>query len=62
MKVSRSYEELRSAIDDYLADSTVDSQSRSRSKELECGPCDGLASKRAATALSNLVRYQCLVP
>ena len=62
VRVTGSYQELRSVIDGYLADPGLDSQGRALTKVQECGPCDGLASQRAATALSNLARHQCLVP
>ena len=62
VRVTRSFQELRAAIDDYLADPGLDSQGRALTKEQECGPGDGLASRRVAAALTNLVRNQSLSP
>ncbi len=62
VRLTQSYQELQAAIEAYLADPGLDAQGRSLTKNQECGPCDGLASQRAATALVNLVRHQCSAP
>lgn len=54
VRVVRSYAELESTIHRYLADPEADADGRRRTRERECGPCDGHASERVAQALADL--------
>ncbi len=55
VRVCGSSAELAAAVSDYLDDPGRDSDGRGRTRERECGACDGRASARVADALADLV-------
>jgi hypothetical protein len=55
VRVTRSFEEMADAISAYLDDPTLDAEGRANVRRQETGPADGLASKRVAEALGQLL-------
>jgi hypothetical protein len=54
IRVARSFPELRTAIQEYLADPARDRAGRAAVRSEECGACDGRSSSRIADALAAL--------
>ena len=60
LRVTSSYDELAETIKNYLADPTLDSEGRQRSRARECGEIDGQACTRIAKVLATLVDARAL--
>lgn len=58
VRVVRSFEELETTIKRYLENPGLDAAERARVRSQECGACDGHASERIASALSQIVATQ----
>ena len=55
VRVAHGFDGLATSIRAYLDDPNLDTMGRSRTREAQCGPCDGRASARVAAALASIL-------